>query len=99
VPSWTGTVLLHRLLTGEAWPAAHSAATAIRGHWHIEHKLDYTRDVTFQEQQSRIATGGNSPLERSHGKSRATPESEQAEQIRSMNSSQLPGRLLTKDVK
>ena len=27
---------------------------AIRGHWHIENKLHYTRDVTFQEDQSRI---------------------------------------------
>ena len=34
--------------------SAHSAATAIRGHWHIENKLHYTRDVTFQEDQSRI---------------------------------------------
>jgi len=34
--------------------SAHQAATAIRGHWHIENKLHYTRDVTFQEDQSRI---------------------------------------------
>jgi hypothetical protein len=34
--------------------SAHCAATAIRGHWHIENKLHYTRDVTFQEDQSRI---------------------------------------------
>jgi hypothetical protein len=34
--------------------SAHHAATAIRGHWHIENKLHYTRDVTFQEDQSRI---------------------------------------------
>ena len=34
--------------------SAHSAATAIRRHWHIENKLHYTRDVTFQEDQSRI---------------------------------------------
>jgi len=27
---------------------------AIRGHWHIENKLHYTRDVTFLEDQSRI---------------------------------------------
>jgi hypothetical protein len=33
---------------------AHCAATAIRGHWHIENTLHYTRDVTFQEDQSRI---------------------------------------------
>lgn len=34
--------------------SAHRAASAIRGHWHIENKLHYTRDVTFQEDQSRI---------------------------------------------
>ena len=34
--------------------SARQAATAIRGHWHIENKLHYTRDVTFQEDQSRI---------------------------------------------
>src|ERR1700719_738067 len=30
------------------------AATAIRHHWHVENTLHYTRDVTFQEDQSRI---------------------------------------------
>jgi hypothetical protein len=30
------------------------SATAIRSHWQIENKLHYTRDVTFQEDQSRI---------------------------------------------
>jgi predicted transposase YbfD/YdcC len=34
--------------------SAAQAATAIRGHWHIENKLHYTRDVTFCEDQSRI---------------------------------------------
>jgi predicted transposase YbfD/YdcC len=34
--------------------SAHQAATAIRGHWHIENRLHYTRDVTFREDQSRI---------------------------------------------
>jgi hypothetical protein len=34
--------------------SAHCAAAAIRGHWHIENTLHYTRDVTFQEDQSRI---------------------------------------------
>ena len=34
--------------------SARQAATAIRGHWHIENRLHYTRDVTFQEDQSRI---------------------------------------------
>ena len=30
------------------------AATAIRGHWHVENTLHYTRDVTFREDHSRI---------------------------------------------
>ena len=30
------------------------AATAVRSHWHVENTLHYTRDVTFQEDQSRI---------------------------------------------
>ena len=34
--------------------SACRAASAIRGHWYIENKLHYTRDVTFQEDQSRI---------------------------------------------
>ena len=41
------------------WPilavSACLAATAIRHHWNVEeHTLHYTRDVTFQEDQSRI---------------------------------------------
>ena len=27
---------------------------AIRHHWHVENTLHYTRDVTFQEDRSRI---------------------------------------------
>jgi len=34
--------------------SARRAAAAIRGHWHVDNKLHYTRDVTFQEDQSRI---------------------------------------------
>lgn len=34
--------------------SAHRAGAAIRDHWHVENKLHYTRDVTFQEDQSRI---------------------------------------------
>ena len=33
---------------------AKTAATAIRGHWGIENKSHYTRDVTFREDASRI---------------------------------------------
>ena len=34
--------------------SAGRAACVIRGHWYIENKLHDTRDVTFQEDQSRI---------------------------------------------
>jgi len=34
--------------------AAHHAAIAVRHHWHVENTLHYIRDVTFQEDQSRI---------------------------------------------
>jgi len=34
--------------------SARQAATAIRGHWHIENTLHYSRDVTFREDHSRI---------------------------------------------
>lgn len=34
--------------------APRRSRAAIRGHWHIENALHYTRDVTFQEDQSRI---------------------------------------------
>ena len=34
--------------------SARRAAAAIRSHWYVENKLHYTRDVTFQEDQSRI---------------------------------------------
>ena len=33
---------------------AECCAEAIRGHWRIENTLHYTRDVTFQEDMSRI---------------------------------------------
>ena len=34
--------------------SASQAGSAIRNHWRIENSLHYTRDVTFQEDQSRI---------------------------------------------
>lgn len=50
---WSSTAEVAYYLANCA-TSAHHAATAIRGHWHIENKLHYTRDVTFQEDQSRI---------------------------------------------
>ena len=49
----SGTSDLACYLANFTAPASH-AATAIRGHWHVENKLHYTRDVTFLEDQSRI---------------------------------------------
>lgn len=49
----SGTSELAYYLANFAAPASHAAA-AIRGHWHVENKLHYTRDVTFWEDQSRI---------------------------------------------
>src|SRR3954447_25574073 len=48
----SGTSDLAYYLANFAAPASHAAA--IRGHWHVENKLHYTRDVTFLEDQSRI---------------------------------------------
>ena len=50
---WSSTSEVAYYLAGSAVSASHSA-TAIRSHWHVENKLHYTRDVTFQEDQSRI---------------------------------------------
>ena len=50
---WSSTSGVAYYLAGSAVSASHSA-TAIRSHWHVENKLNYTRDVTFQEDQSRI---------------------------------------------
>lgn len=32
-------------------------ATCIRGHWHIENKIHYVRDVTSDEDRSIVRTG------------------------------------------
>ena len=50
---WSSTSEIAYYVVNSPIPA-HHAATAIRGHWHIENQLHYTRDVTFQEDQSRI---------------------------------------------
>ena len=47
---WSSTSEVAYYLAISAVSASHSAA-AIRSHWHVENKLHYTRDVTFQEDQ------------------------------------------------
>jgi hypothetical protein len=34
--------------------SAKRSGAAIRCHWHVENRLHYTRDVTFQEDRSRV---------------------------------------------
>lgn len=43
-------------LTAEQAPPAE-LARYIRGHWHVENKLHWVRDVTMGEDVSQIATG------------------------------------------
>jgi len=35
----------------------HTIARYLRGHWHIENRLHWVRDVTYREDQSRVRTG------------------------------------------
>jgi len=51
---WTSTSEVAYYLASA--PLIASQLDAIRNHWHIENKLHYTRDVTFQEDNSRIRT-------------------------------------------
>jgi predicted transposase YbfD/YdcC len=50
---WSSTFEVAYYLASFDVSASHSNIS-IRSHWHIENKLHYTRDVTFQEDQSRI---------------------------------------------
>ena len=50
---WSSTHKEAYYLTNFFAPAEGLAA-AIRSHWHVGNTLHYTRDVTFQEDQSRI---------------------------------------------
>ena len=50
---WRGTSEVAYFVANSA-TSARQASTAIRGHWHIENTLHYTRDVTFREDHSRI---------------------------------------------
>ncbi|WP_329138242.1 ISAs1 family transposase [Streptomyces sp. NBC_01476] len=58
----TGKVSLERVCALTSL-AVHQATTAdlakrIRGHWAIENREHYVRDVTFEEDTSRVRTGG-----------------------------------------
>jgi predicted transposase YbfD/YdcC len=44
------------LTAEQAQPA--ELASYIRGHWHVENKLHWVRDVTMGEDLSRVRTGG-----------------------------------------
>ena len=50
---WSSTSEVAFYLANSA-TSARRAANAIRHHWHVENTLHYTRDVTFQEDRSRI---------------------------------------------
>jgi predicted transposase YbfD/YdcC len=52
---WSRTSEVAYYLANFSAPAKR-CAEAIRGHWHVENTLHYTRDVTFLEDQSRIRT-------------------------------------------
>jgi predicted transposase YbfD/YdcC len=51
---WSSTYEVAYYYVANCPPSPRRAAIAIRSHWHIENKLHYTRDVTFQEDRSRI---------------------------------------------
>ncbi len=54
------TVEVVYLITSDAGVDAATLAAWIQGHWHIENKLHWVRDVTYQEDKSLVRTG-NAP--------------------------------------
>jgi predicted transposase YbfD/YdcC len=54
------TVEVVYLITSDRDADAVTLAAWIRGHWHIENKLHWVRDVTYQEDKSLVRTG-NAP--------------------------------------
>jgi predicted transposase YbfD/YdcC len=54
------TVEVVYLITSDRDAAPATLATWVRGHWHIENKLHWVRDVTYQEDKSQVRTG-NAP--------------------------------------
>jgi predicted transposase YbfD/YdcC len=49
------------LITSERSASPQTLASWVRGHWHIENKLHWVRDVTYQEDRSLVRTG-NAPV-------------------------------------
>src|SRR5256884_7930753 len=54
------TVEVVYLITSDHSASPETLAAWIRGHWHIENKLHWVRDVTYQEDKSLVRTG-NAP--------------------------------------
>jgi predicted transposase YbfD/YdcC len=54
------TVEVVYLITSDRDASPATLAAWIRGHWHIENKLHWVRDVTYQEDKSLVRTG-NAP--------------------------------------
>jgi predicted transposase YbfD/YdcC len=54
------TVEVVYIITSDRKAAPATLAAWVRGHWHIENKLHWVRDVTYQEDKSLVRTG-NAP--------------------------------------
>ena len=54
------TVEVVYLVTSDRSVGPETLAACVRGHWHIENKLHWVRDVTYQEDKSLVRTG-NAP--------------------------------------
>ena len=54
------TVEVVYLITSDRGADPATLAARVRGHWHIENKLHWVRDVTYQEDNSLVRTG-NAP--------------------------------------
>jgi predicted transposase YbfD/YdcC len=54
------TVEIVYLITSDRSASPQALAAWTRGHWHIENKLHWVRDVTYQEDKSLVRTG-NAP--------------------------------------
>jgi predicted transposase YbfD/YdcC len=54
------TVEVVYLITSDRQAGPETLAAWVRGHWEIENKLHWVRDVTYQEDKSLVRTG-NAP--------------------------------------